>query len=130
MLADADDNADRAPATLPAVLIPVTEDDAPADELSSVMSAMMMMMGRVLVVVVCCYLLVGVGGWVAYVFLGVFVSCCVLPGRGAGRRIFQRHFFQKTLKMWSPGDNFLVVSLILSLLLEKSGQKRSPTTTF
>ena len=41
MLADADDNADRAPATLPAVLIPATEDDAPVDEFSSVMSAMM-----------------------------------------------------------------------------------------
>ena len=33
--------ADRAPVTLPTVLIPATEDDAPVDEFSSVMSAMM-----------------------------------------------------------------------------------------
>ena len=86
MLADADDNADRAPATLPAVLIPVTEDDAPADELSSVMSAMMMMMGRVLVVVVCCYLLVGVGGWLRMCFweFSCRAVCCPAAARGGG----------------------------------------------
>ena len=94
MLADADDNADRAPATLPAVLIPVTEDDAPADELSSVMSAMMMMMGRVLVVVVCCYLLVGV--WVGCVCVfGSFrvVLCAARPRRGAAD--FPASFFSE-----------------------------------
>ena len=59
MLADADDNADRAPATLPAVLIPATEDDAPADELSSVMSAMMDDDDDDGSCVGCCYFLVG-----------------------------------------------------------------------
>ena len=85
MLADADDNADRAPATLPAVLIPATEDDAPADELSSVMSAMMDDDDDDGSCVGCCYFLVG-----GACFLCVFGSFRVvllvrcLPGRDRG----------------------------------------------
>ena len=85
MLADADDNADRDPATLPAVLIPATEDDAPADELSSVMSAMMDDDDDDGSCVGCCYFLVG-----GACFLCVFGSFRVvllvrcLPGRDRG----------------------------------------------
>jgi len=85
MLADADDNADRAPATLPAVLIPATEDDAPADELSSVMSAMMDDDDDDGSCVGCCYFLVG-GACCVCVFgsFGVVLLVRCLPGRDRG----------------------------------------------